>query len=91
MVTLISIREGAMKFKASTNLLKTFSVEQDEHFLVKAKEYLDGVATVGRLYCAGLQNFKFPANSYDVIWFQWVLGHLTDDHLVQSIVYSLNN
>jgi protein N-terminal methyltransferase len=57
-------------------------VEQDEHFLVKAKEYLAGVSSVGNLFCAGLQNFKFPEATYDVIWFQWVLGHLTDDHLV---------
>jgi len=58
-------------------------VEQDEHFLVKSKEYLEPVwSSVGNLYCAGLQNFKFTKVTYDVIWFQWVLGHLQDDHLV---------
>ena len=57
-------------------------VEQDEHFLEKAREYLSGNPRVGTLYCAGLQNFQFKPETYDVIWCQWVLGHLTDDHLV---------
>jgi len=57
-------------------------VEQDKHFLEKAKEYLAGCERVGQLFCAGLQNFAFTPATYDVIWCQWVLGHLTDDHLV---------
>ena len=30
----------------------------------------------------GLQNFTPSQEAYDVIWIQWVLGHLTDDDLV---------
>jgi protein N-terminal methyltransferase len=58
-------------------------VEQDQHFLEKAREYLRGNERVGTLYCAGLQNFEFSPSTYDVIWCQWVLGHLTDAHLVR--------
>jgi len=58
-------------------------VEQDKHFLEKATEYLKGCERVGSLFCAGLQNFDFKPATYDVIWCQWVLGHLTDQHLVQ--------
>ena len=37
-----------------------------------------GNAKIGSLYCAGLQNFDFSsAPVYNVIWCQWVLGHLT--------------
>ena len=68
-------------------LTKHFStvdlVEQDKHFLEKARDYLRGNERVGTLYCAGLQNFNFTAQCYNVIWCQWVLGHLIDDHLVQ--------
>jgi len=56
-------------------------VEQDKHFLEKAKEYLAGNTNVGNLYCSGLQNFDFVPETYDVIWCQWVLGHLTEEHL----------
>jgi hypothetical protein len=31
---------------------------------------------------SGLQNFTPSQEAYDVIWIQWVLGHLTDDDLV---------
>lgn len=30
----------------------------------------------------GLQEFTPEVGLYDVIWIQWVLGHLTDKHLV---------
>ena len=59
-------------------------VEQDQHFLEKAREYLRGNERVGTLYCAGLQNFEFTPQTYDVIWCQWVLGHLIDAHLVRG-------
>ena len=42
---------------------------------------------MGSLYCAGLQNFDFSsAPEYSVIWCQWVLGHLTQEHLVQFFI-----
>lgn len=30
----------------------------------------------------GLQDFKDDGKKYDVVWSQWVLGHLTDDDLI---------
>ena len=56
-------------------------VEQNKLFLEKAKNYLKSSNKVENLYCCGLQNFLPEAGKYDVIWCQWVLGHLTDDHL----------
>ena len=58
-------------------------VEQNKIFLEKAKDYLQGNDKVGHLFCCGLQNFVPKSEHYDVIWCQWVLGHLTDDHLIQ--------
>ena len=57
-------------------------VEQNKIFLEKSVEYLKGVEKIGNRYCSGLQNFVPKSEHYDVIWCQWVLGHLTDDHLV---------
>ncbi|KAI8871329.1 hypothetical protein GQ42DRAFT_162066 [Ramicandelaber brevisporus] len=78
-------------------LLKSFEhvdlVEQNAAFLEEAKssflknEIADGRVTV--LPACGLQDFApQPAtldddnSGYDVIWCQWVLSHLTDEHLV---------
>jgi protein N-terminal methyltransferase len=41
-----------------------------------AKELEDG--RVGQVYCQGLQEFTPEAGKYDLMWCQWVLGHLTD-------------
>lgn len=56
-------------------------VEQCQNFLDKAKENFKGSKKVTEFYCVGLQNFKPEPNTYDVIWCQWVLGHLTDTDL----------
>ncbi|CAJ0936434.1 unnamed protein product [Ranitomeya imitator] len=55
-------------------------------FLSKAKSFLgeDG-KRIGDYYCCGLQDFVPEANHYDVIWIQWVIGHLTDSHLVDFL------
>lgn len=58
-------------------------VEQDKKFLEKASENLKNCKQAGKLFCCGLQNFVPENAHYDVIWCQWVLGHLTDDHLVK--------
>ncbi|KAI7867892.1 alpha-N-methyltransferase NTM1 [Mucor mucedo] len=61
-------------------------VEQAQVFCEQAeKEYLveeikEG--KVGQVICQGLQDFQPQKGKYDLIWCQWVLGHLTDDHLV---------
>eukprot|EP01113_Clastostelium_recurvatum_P006135 TRINITY_DN12789_c0_g1_i1.p1 TRINITY_DN12789_c0_g1~~TRINITY_DN12789_c0_g1_i1.p1 ORF type:complete len:302 (+),score=73.85 TRINITY_DN12789_c0_g1_i1:45-950(+) len=36
---------------------------------------------VADLYCCGMQDFIF-SKQYDVIWIQWVIGHLTDVDLI---------
>lgn len=58
-------------------------VEQDEKFLNTAQTFIgdDNKAKLGTLYKEGLQNFK-PTSMYDVIWCQWVLGHIKDYDLV---------
>ena len=58
-------------------------VEQNQKFLDQAPQYLgENSEKVGKYICSGLQQFAPQAKWYDVIWCQWVLGHLTDDHLV---------
>lgn len=53
-------------------------------FLERAKAHLGPEASsrVGNFYCCGLQDFCFGDETYDVVWIQWVIGHLTDEHLV---------
>ncbi|CAG8732628.1 656_t:CDS:2, partial [Cetraspora pellucida] len=38
---------------------------------------------IGKFICLGLQEFEPEEGKYDLIWCQWVLGHLTDDDLVK--------
>ncbi|XP_002731545.2 N-terminal Xaa-Pro-Lys N-methyltransferase 1-like [Saccoglossus kowalevskii] len=60
-------------------------VELNQKFLDQARdEYLSGDKSqrVEKFICCGLQDFIPDANRYDVIWAQWVLGHLTDEHLM---------
>lgn len=60
-------------------------VEQDENFVRKANDYLSRNGKlnpkVGKIFNEGLQTFQPAAAKYDVVWCQWVLGHLTDDDL----------
>ncbi|XP_042868161.1 N-terminal Xaa-Pro-Lys N-methyltransferase 1-like [Penaeus japonicus] len=56
-------------------------VEQCQNFIDKARESFKGSKKVTEFYCVGLQNFNPEPNTYDVIWCQWVLGHLTDTDL----------
>ncbi|KAG8447998.1 hypothetical protein GDO86_015193 [Hymenochirus boettgeri] len=58
-------------------------VDVTDEFLNKATAYLgEESKRIGNYYCSGLQEFSPEPNRYDVIWIQWVIGHLTDDHLV---------
>ncbi|XP_046901453.1 N-terminal Xaa-Pro-Lys N-methyltransferase 1 [Hypomesus transpacificus] len=62
-------------------------VDVTQEFLDKAKVYLgdqDG-KRVENYFCCGLQDFVPQDGRYDVIWIQWVIGHLTDDHLVEFL------
>ncbi|XP_013884671.1 N-terminal Xaa-Pro-Lys N-methyltransferase 1 [Austrofundulus limnaeus] len=61
-------------------------VDVTQEFLDKAKSYLGSEgARVGNYICCGLQDFVPEAGRYDLIWIQWVIGHLTDDHLVDFL------
>ncbi|KAG2184923.1 hypothetical protein INT43_000836 [Umbelopsis isabellina] len=64
-------------------------VEQTPKFVEQAKnEYLKEEiqsGKVGEVYCKGLQEFTPDSGKYDLIWCQWVLGHLTDDDLVSFL------
>lgn len=60
-------------------------VELNPDFLKKAESYLESSADrVGNYFCSGLQSFHFT-QKYDVIWLQWVTGHLTDEHFVSFL------
>ncbi|XP_045113411.1 N-terminal Xaa-Pro-Lys N-methyltransferase 1-like [Portunus trituberculatus] len=56
-------------------------VEQCQSFLDRAKESLKSSPKVGEYLCQGLQHFAPEPGTYDVVWSQWVLGHLTDEDL----------
>lgn len=59
-------------------------VEQDEKFCIKARETLAGSGHLGEVFNIGLQDFNGNGAKYDVIWIQWVLGHLvSDDDLIK--------
>ncbi|XP_038589640.1 N-terminal Xaa-Pro-Lys N-methyltransferase 1 [Micropterus salmoides] len=61
-------------------------VDVTQEFLDKAKTYLgEEGKRVGNYLCCGLQDFVPENGRYDVIWIQWVIGHLTDDHLVEFL------
>nr|XP_046146395.1 N-terminal Xaa-Pro-Lys N-methyltransferase 1 isoform X2 [Oncorhynchus gorbuscha] len=61
-------------------------VDVTQEFLDQAKVYLgDDSKRVENYFCLGLQDFIPQDRRYDVIWIQWVIGHLTDDHLVEFL------
>ncbi|XP_035895842.1 N-terminal Xaa-Pro-Lys N-methyltransferase 1 [Anopheles stephensi] len=61
-------------------------VEQDEHFCQTARtELADFGSKLGTVFNAGLQDFVPEPGRYDIIWAQWVLGHLTDEDTVRFL------
>ncbi|KAM3825705.1 N-terminal Xaa-Pro-Lys N-methyltransferase 1 isoform 1-T2 [Vipera latastei] len=61
-------------------------VDVTEDFLNKARTYLGTEGQrVRNYFCCGLQDFSPEPNTYDVIWIQWVIGHLTDEHLLSFL------
>jgi len=58
-------------------------VELNQSFLDNAKQFIgEQSPRVDRLICSGLQDFMPEEGRYDVIWTQWVLGHLIEADLV---------
>lgn len=66
-------------------------VEQAPPFVEQAKmTYLkDEIeqGRVGQVICQGLQDFTPEQGKYDLIWCQWVLGHLTDGKQATLLVH----
>ncbi|XP_066592328.1 N-terminal Xaa-Pro-Lys N-methyltransferase 1-B isoform X2 [Prorops nasuta] len=61
-------------------------VEQNKKFIDTAKSGLSSYSNkIGQFYNTGLQNFCPEPKKYDVIWCQWVLGHLEDEDLIQFL------
>jgi len=58
-------------------------VEQSAAFLEEAKKFVNS-ERVKNYYNFGLQDFQFT-RSYDVVWIQWVVGHLHDEDLVRFL------
>eukprot|EP00126_Sphaerothecum_destruens_P010684 Sdes_comp20791_c0_seq4m17004 len=57
-------------------------VEQNSTFLERAKDYVCS-DRAKNFYCSGLQDFTPEKGRYDLIWCQWVLGHLTDEDMIE--------
>uniref|UniRef100_A0A6M2DM80 Alpha N-terminal protein methyltransferase 1 n=1 Tax=Xenopsylla cheopis TaxID=163159 RepID=A0A6M2DM80_XENCH len=57
-------------------------VEQNPNFLSEAKKYIGTCNKIGELFPEGLQDFTPKPFTYDLIWCQWVLGHLEDNDFV---------
>jgi protein N-terminal methyltransferase len=79
---------GAGIGRVSKNLLMQFFekvdlVEQDEKFCATARQTLESSGKLGQVFNVGLQNFEPEPKKYDVIWSQWVLGHLNDKDIVE--------
>lgn len=78
---------GAGIGRITKNLLLQFFdtidlVEQDTQFCEKARTSLEKSGHLGKVYNQGLQDFEPERERYDVVWIQWVLGHLKNDHFI---------
>lgn len=58
------------------------AVEQNARFAAELRGYVGASPKLGQVFNQGLQEFAPEAGKYDLIWSQWVLGHLTDSDLV---------
>ncbi|RQM22891.1 hypothetical protein B5M09_007103, partial [Aphanomyces astaci] len=60
-------------------------LEQSQRLLNTVPSYIGRSSDTSRirnLYCMGMQDFQPEPHAYDLIWCQWVLGHLTDSDFV---------
>lgn len=64
-------------------LFKTVDmVDLVEELIVSSEQYIGTNAGIGEKFIEGLQTFAPPEGRYDLIWIQWVSGHLVDEDLV---------
>lgn len=88
--TKLALDCGAGIGRVAKNLLiphfeKVDLVEQDEKFINTARQLIgEDNDKLGTVYKIGLQHFK-PQKKYDVVWCQWVLGHLNDYDLISFL------
>ncbi|XP_006005543.1 N-terminal Xaa-Pro-Lys N-methyltransferase 2 isoform X2 [Latimeria chalumnae] len=62
-------------------------VDMMEPFLEEAQTYLEEKGDkIEAFYCYSLQEFTPTSKKYDVIWIQWVIGHLTDKNLLEFLL-----
>jgi protein N-terminal methyltransferase len=61
-------------------------VESSSRLLSAAPAYIgDPGADRCRYYCAGLQDWEPPKDTYSIIWIQWVLCYLTDIDVIKFL------
>ncbi|CAJ0929598.1 unnamed protein product, partial [Mesorhabditis belari] len=54
-----------------------------DELIKKSDDYIGNDARVGQKFVEGLQTFTPPEGRYDLIWIQWVSGHLTDSDFIE--------
>eukprot|EP00912_Choanoflagellata_sp_UC4_P000217 UC4_evm7s135 len=59
-------------------------IEQQKKFVDEAPAYIES-DRMGKFICCGLQDWNPEPNRYDLIWTQWCVGHLTDEHLINFL------
>lgn len=64
---------------------KVDMVDFAENFIQNSREYIgeEAFARVGNQYVDSLHTFEPVENFYNVIWIQWVSGHLMDEDFVR--------
>ncbi|CAJ0572957.1 unnamed protein product, partial [Mesorhabditis spiculigera] len=53
-----------------------------DDLITKSLDYIGNEPRIGEKFVEGLQTFAPPQGRYDLIWIQWVSGHLTDEDFV---------
>ena len=56
-------------------------VEQCKKYTDAAREYV-GMDSIRNIYTQGLQDFTPEEGIYDIVWIQWVIGHLGDEDFI---------
>lgn len=77
-------------------LLKKFKtvdiLEQEPKFTAQINEYMGSLKErVENIYTLGMQDFNPDERRYNVIWIQWVIGHLTDSDLISFLARCKNS
>lgn len=68
------------------NITKCHLIESSDRLLSAAPEYIgDPLASKCSYICSGLQNWEPKANTYTIIWIQWVLIYLTDTDIIKFL------